>query len=214
MSHSIPDPSAQSNIPYGYCHCGCGQLAPIAKLTNSKRGHIKGQPVRFLPSHHRRSAYVRLQMTDSVDSRFWAKVHRLGPDECWEWQAAADRKGYGSFWDGDSYIAAHRYSFELFYAVKLGDYLCCHECDNPRCVNPSHLFAGTYADNNRDARNKDRRYQPDVSGANNGRAKLTHATVEEIRRRFAAGETRTILAREFGVSWTTVDYAIKGTSWK
>lgn len=40
------------NIPYGYCHCGCGQLAPIARYTNTQRGRIKGQPLSFIRNHH------------------------------------------------------------------------------------------------------------------------------------------------------------------
>jgi hypothetical protein len=51
MPHSILNPSEQSNIPYGYCHCGCGQLAPLAACTSSKKGLQKGQPVRFIKGH-------------------------------------------------------------------------------------------------------------------------------------------------------------------
>src|SRR5688500_327332 len=40
-------------IPYGYCHCGCGQLAPIATYTIPKRGYFKGRPVRFVHGHNR-----------------------------------------------------------------------------------------------------------------------------------------------------------------
>lgn len=52
MSHSISNPSEQSNIPYGYCQCGCGQLAPIAKQHFKQRGWIKGQPIRFIAGHN------------------------------------------------------------------------------------------------------------------------------------------------------------------
>lgn len=41
-----------SEIPYGYCQCGCGQLAPIAKRDWPKRGHLKGQPIRFISGHN------------------------------------------------------------------------------------------------------------------------------------------------------------------
>lgn len=40
------------NVPFGYCHCGCGQKTTIIKATHSRRGRIKGQPNKFLPSHH------------------------------------------------------------------------------------------------------------------------------------------------------------------
>lgn len=51
MSYSILNPSEQSNIPYGYCHCGCGQLTPPSACTSSKRGLQKGLPVRFIKGH-------------------------------------------------------------------------------------------------------------------------------------------------------------------
>lgn len=38
----------------GPCECGCGQPAPIAKENRRREGHIKGQPVRFVPGHNRR----------------------------------------------------------------------------------------------------------------------------------------------------------------
>lgn len=40
------------NIKYGYCHCGCGLRTNIAKLTNKRLGHIKGEPVKFIPGHN------------------------------------------------------------------------------------------------------------------------------------------------------------------
>ncbi len=55
MSYSIPDSPEQSNIPYGYCHCGCGQKTNIAKTNQSRRGHIKGQPVRYVKGHGSRT---------------------------------------------------------------------------------------------------------------------------------------------------------------
>jgi hypothetical protein len=57
MSYSIPNPTEQSNIPYGYCRCGCGQLAPIAKVTRHKAGHVKGEPIRFISGHRNTKRY-------------------------------------------------------------------------------------------------------------------------------------------------------------
>lgn len=212
MSHSK---RAQQQFQFDFptlCECGCGLPAPIAKKTHKKIGHVKGKPVRFIRGHNR--AVVPINTSYSVEARFWAKVDKRAPDECWPWTASLDMKGYGQFWDGERRRPAHAYSFELFNGVLLGEFICCHHCDNPICVNPYHLFAGTVADNMRDMRDKGRRYQPDVKGENNGRAKLTRETVEELRRRFAAGESRASLSRAFGVCWTVIDYAVKGQSWK
>lgn len=58
MSHSIPNPIEQPNIPSGYCHCGCGQLTPIAKRNRADIGHIKGQPTPYISGHTRHTRSV------------------------------------------------------------------------------------------------------------------------------------------------------------
>lgn len=70
-----------------------------------------------------------------------------------------------------------------------------HSCDNPRCINPSHLVGGTHADNMRDKAERHR--SADVSGENNPSCKLTDAQVEEVRSR--RKESITKLSKEFGV---------------
>jgi DNA-directed RNA polymerase specialized sigma24 family protein len=71
-----------------------------------------------------------------------------------------------------------------------------HSCDNPPCVNPEHLRAGTQRDNRRDAVIRRRT----ARGERNAAAKLTDAQFAAIPRRVAAGERQADIAREFGVS--------------
>lgn len=86
--------------------------------------------------------------------RFWDKVDIKEPDDCWEWQAGFNGR-YGSFNNG----YAHRFSWELHNSkIPDGMYIC-HTCDNPKCVNPNHLFAGTQKDNMQDMVKKGRCYQ-------------------------------------------------------
>lgn len=47
----LNDTSCSNEIPYGYCHCGCGQKTTLAKATNTRDGTVKGQPCRYLPHH-------------------------------------------------------------------------------------------------------------------------------------------------------------------
>lgn len=88
-------------------------------------------------------------------SRFLNKIY-LGQGECWLWSGTRGRGGYGYVSVRGRRIRAHRWSYEYFFEESLGKDLACHACDVPACVNPFHLFRGTYLDNNRDTHLKGR----------------------------------------------------------
>lgn len=140
-------------------------------------------------------------------AHFWSYVERGADDECWIWTGPVNAYGYG-----DMNIArattrqAHRFAFLLLVDAALpADSVVCHACDNPPCCNPSHLFAGTHADNMADKKAKGRA----ASRGRNGAARLTDEQYEAIERRAAAGEPQVSLAREFGISPQAVSQYLK-----
>jgi hypothetical protein len=142
-------------------------------------------------------------------ARFWKYVHKGLPRQCWEWQSTRNRSGYGKFWLNGRTDIAHRVSYRLHNGSIPSGLQVRHTCDNPPCVNPSHLLIGTGKENARDAVDRDRYRR----GSGNGRAKLTEQQVAEIRERRAAGETQVSIAQDFGVSKSAIQWILNGRNW-
>lgn len=154
-------------------------------------------------------------------SRFWLKVDLLG--DCWEWLGTRTPAGYGSFFLAGKTRMAHRISYQWANGPIPPHTDICHRCDNPPCVRPEHLFAGSRRDNMQDAKAKGRiasgdghwsRLRPErvPRGERRGSAKLSNMQVEEIRRLYQPGVrgSQIALARQFSVSPAQVCRILNG----
>lgn len=82
--------------------------------------------------------------------------YKISDSGCWEWHGAKDNGGYGIFKSGGKTNNAHRWSYRIYIgAIPMGLNIC-HECDNRKCVNPSHLKAATQRINILDAQERNR----------------------------------------------------------
>jgi hypothetical protein len=151
-----------------------------------------------------------------MSERFWAKVDKRGPDECWEWTAARSQ-GYGVFYvDGNNKTEqATRVVRRITHGVAVPRGLhVCHRCDNTGCVNPAHLFLGTAQDNLADMRAKGRSAYGVLPGERNGFSKLTEQQVRDIRATYALCRvTQRELAKRFGVCRATISYVVRRIRW-
>jgi hypothetical protein len=133
----------------------------------------------------------------SLEDRFWAYVDKSG--DCWEWTGYRDTNGYGRLNVKNRPLLAHRLSWEFSRGKITPKEYVCHRCDNPRCVNPDHLFIGDQQDNMDDKMAKGRHNYGVSLGEKHGCAKLNSDQVLAIR---AATGTISEIARRFGMSRT------------
>ena len=103
------------------------------------------------PKHFRLEKSVSGQ---SAEDRFWEKVSKLGPKDCWLWRGGTSSKGYPRFRSGGKWIRVNRYSYTLHKGVIPRGLVARHTCHNKLCVNPAHLLVGSISDNGRDTRIK------------------------------------------------------------
>lgn len=148
-----------------------------------------------------------------LEQRFWWKVKKT--DSCWEWTGGKNEKGYGHIQRGgrgSEHLLVHRYSYELHNGPIPEGLFVLHSCDNPSCVNPSHLRIGTQSENILEAYQKGRKVNPIRRGEDHKRSKLTQEMVAFIRANESMQHVE--LAKILGVSPNCVRGVRIGRTWK
>ena len=138
---------------------------------------------------------------------------------CWLWTGAKNEHGYGVLGRGrrgQGSIKAHRAVYELFHGVELdASTKVLHGCDNPACVNPLHLTAGTQADNVADMWRKGRGSLPPVHrGEQHPKARLSNESVQLVFELRQAGWSMHRIARHLGVTRPAIGAVLNRQTWK
>lgn len=161
----------------------------------------------------------------TLEERFWEKVNIGGKDDCWNWIATINYKGYGEFYSkirGGKHTHSHQVAWMLFSEKDIPEGMCvCHVCDNPSCCNPSHLFLGTNQENTDDKMKKGRWKSRFLFGEEHPQHgelskhnKLSEDNVREIRSMWASKEfTLRDIAKKFGVTHGVINNINHGRKW-
>jgi hypothetical protein len=136
-------------------------------------------------------------------NRFFSRIAKMESTGCWEWTGTTNNSGYGLMGASGDIVSAHRFSWMHHFGDIAEGLQVCHKCDNPKCVNPEHLFLGTNEDNQMDCVTKGRKPK-----------KITLDDAVEIKRLLAEGITQPKIAKRIGVSDAIVRNIKYGKAWK
>jgi len=138
---------------------------------------------------------------NTLAEAFYDKCKISDTNSCIEWEGIVGHFGYGNLKYNKKMLRAHRVSYELFNGHLSEGKIICHRCNNPKCVNPKHLYAGTHKQNHKDRQNGQRA----LKGENHGRSKLTEKQVLEIREKYRPYKvTNKMLAKAYDVHVETI----------
>lgn len=153
--------------------------------------------------------------------RFFKKIEKT--KSCWIWKGGLDKDGYGQFNfkenNINNHVRSHRFSYFLHKGEIPINMNILHKCDNPKCVNPDHLFIGTTQDNVNDRQRKGRSYNGDnllkiiKRGEENNMSKLKEKDIIEIRK-LSATLKQNKIAKMFNVERHTIHKITSYKTWK
>lgn len=176
---------------------------PCNVIQNYQKTRMRLLSENLEEAKHRQEKYWprrKMEGEEEELEKFLSRIQVSG--ECWEWIGKGNCFGYGRMtFLGEHGVRAHRVSWMLFCGdIPSGRILVCHRCDNPKCVNPDHLFLGTDDDNQKDKCRK--RRQPE--GVSHWKHRFTNDDIREIRRLRHQGKKLREIAVRFNTDPSSV----------
>lgn len=154
----------------------------------------------------------------ALDKIYIVKRSKKMSNGCWDWLGSVRPDGYGKITSSGKQYLAHRLAYCIWRGMAMeSEKLVLHKCNNKRCCNPSHLYAGTQAENVNDAIRAGVKFGSwnigRYNGMGNPNAKLTPRAIEGIKAAIKKGLSLKQIRNKFGISNTPI-YKIKnGTHW-
>ncbi len=130
--------------------------------------------------------------------------------KCWNWSKQLRKGSRPRCWFNGKFAVAARVSYEVFLGNFDENLLICHKCDNGLCVNPEHLFVGSYIDNKMDCVKKNRQ----ACGEKIGISKLKSENIPEIRNLRSQGLSQQAIADRFNVGQTVISSILLKKTWR
>lgn len=113
------------------CECGCGEPAPIATRTQASKGHVKGEPLRFILGHRIRLHAGQLNRDRAIP---WRERVTLNARGCLVWQGGTQSRGYGCI----GVRGAHVFVWEEQHGAIPTGLTIDHLCEEKLCLNTEH----------------------------------------------------------------------------
>lgn len=141
-----------------------------------------------------------MNLTVDQRARFWRKIHPSGSSECWGIAVRKNRHNQPQIGFAGKMVIASRVMFSLTKGPIPQGLQVLHTCDNPACVNPTHLWAGTQSDNIRDCAKKNR----------HSNQKLSTAQIHDIKTLGKSGVLFNELSHRFGITPQYASRVVRG----